>query len=52
VLVDDCIDDPVDEAESALAHNDTLPFLSNRDALLETVPTGTNVSDLRVFVLE
>ncbi|SFR68501.1 glycerate kinase type-2 family protein [Halogeometricum limi] len=40
------------EAATALAENDALPFLRNRDCLIRTGPTGTNVNDLRVAVVE
>jgi hydroxypyruvate reductase len=39
-------------ARRALAVNDANPFLRERGALLETGPTGTNVNDLRVVVVE
>lgn len=42
---------PADEASNALATNDVIPFLEQRDALLETGPTGTNVNDLRVLLV-
>ena len=38
-------------ARDALARNDALPFLAERDCVLETGPTGTNVNDLRVLVV-
>lgn len=44
--------DAPDEANAALATNDVSPFLDARDALIETGPTGTNVNDLRVVVVE
>ncbi|NHN61400.1 MULTISPECIES: glycerate kinase [Halorussus] len=43
--------DPVDEARAALADNDAGSFLERRDGLIVTGPTGTNVNDLRVFVV-
>lgn len=43
---------PLSEARAALGRNDVYPFLAERDALLETGPTGTNVNDLRVLVIE
>ncbi|WP_435181753.1 glycerate kinase type-2 family protein [Halorussus sp. AFM4] len=43
--------DPVDEARAALANNDAGSFLERRDGLIVTGPTGTNVNDLRVFVV-
>lgn len=39
-------------ARDALASNDALPFLDGRSALVRTGPTGTNVNDLRVLVVE
>lgn len=38
-------------ARTALARHDVAPFLAERDALVETGPTGTNVNDVRVFVV-
>ncbi|SEL75221.1 glycerate kinase type-2 family protein [Haloferax larsenii] len=40
------------EANASLARNDALPVLRDTDALVETGPTGTNVNDLRVLVVE
>ncbi|MDS0292748.1 glycerate kinase type-2 family protein [Halogeometricum luteum] len=40
------------EAAAALADNDALPFLRDRDALVRTGPTGTNVNDLRIAVVD
>jgi hydroxypyruvate reductase len=39
-------------AERALRENDAYPFLADREALLVTGETGTNVNDLRVLVVE
>jgi len=39
-------------ATDALETNDVYPFLDERDALLVTGETGTNVNDLRVLVVE
>nr|WP_330166491.1 MOFRL family protein [Halobacterium sp. KA-4] len=51
-LVDsETVDDPAD-ARAALRENDAGGFLANRNALLRTGPTGTNVNDLRVLVVE
>jgi hydroxypyruvate reductase len=36
----------------ALHTHDTNPYLADREALIVTGPTGTNVNDLRVLVLE
>jgi hydroxypyruvate reductase len=41
-----------DAAREALAHNDTLPALEGHDCVVRTGPTGTNVNDLRVLVVE
>lgn len=38
-------------ARRALDRNDALPYLSDRDVVIRTGATGTNVNDLRVFVL-
>ena len=40
-----------DGARDALERNDSLGYLSGRDAALLTGPTGTNVNDLRVLVV-
>jgi hydroxypyruvate reductase len=42
----------VEAARDALEDNDAYPFLDARDAIVETGPTGTNVNDLRVIVVE
>jgi hydroxypyruvate reductase len=39
-------------ARDALDGNDSLPTLDARDCLVRTGPTGTNVNDLRVLVVE
>ncbi|MFP8955911.1 glycerate kinase [Natrialbaceae archaeon A-CW3] len=39
-------------ARSALEAHDVTPFLEERDAVLETGTTGTNVNDLRVVVVD
>ncbi|WP_436907013.1 glycerate kinase type-2 family protein [Halosimplex marinum] len=39
-------------ARAALADNDAEPFLADRDALVRTGRTGTNVNDLRVLLVE
>ena len=39
-------------ARAALRANDAGGFLSGRNALLRTGPTGTNVNDLRILVVE
>ncbi|WP_247004300.1 glycerate kinase type-2 family protein [Halosolutus gelatinilyticus] len=43
--------EPESEARTALLNNDAGGFLDRRDASIVTGPTGTNVNDLRVFVL-
>ncbi|WP_411963472.1 glycerate kinase [Haloferax sp. YSMS24] len=40
------------DAHTALAANDALPVLTDADALVETGPTGTNVNDIRVLVVD
>jgi hydroxypyruvate reductase len=44
--------EPTGEAREALRANDAFPFLAERDALVRTGPTGTNVNDLRVMVID
>jgi len=46
----DTVDDAA--ARDALVRNDAYPVLDDADALLRTGATGTNVNDLRVFVIE
>ncbi|MFO8116639.1 MAG: DUF4147 domain-containing protein [Halorubrum sp.] len=41
-----------DAARDALDRHDAYPLLDEADALLRTGPTGTNVNDLRVIVVE
>ncbi|MXR50752.1 DUF4147 domain-containing protein [Halovenus sp. WSH3] len=38
-------------AQAALDANDVSPYLDDRDALVETGPTGTNVNDLRIVLV-
>ncbi|SDC77483.1 glycerate kinase [Natrinema hispanicum] len=45
------VEDP-DSARAALAENDVSPFLEARHALIRTGPTGTNLNDLRILVVE
>jgi len=55
VLVDgDTVADAATAARARehLANNDAEPFLAERDALVRTGPTGTNVNDLRVLLVE
>lgn len=40
------------DARDALGANDAYPFLDERASLVRTGPTGTNVNDLRVLVVE
>ena len=42
----------IDAAREALADNDAYPFLADRDTLIRTGVTGTNVNDLRVLVVD
>jgi hydroxypyruvate reductase len=51
-LVDGTTVEDAAAARDALADNDALPALAERDAVLHTGPTGTNVNDLRVAVVE
>ncbi|EMA50658.1 glycerate kinase type-2 family protein [Halococcus salifodinae] len=46
------VDGTTKEARAALASNEAAPFLEAADALVETGPTGTNVNDLRVLVVD
>ncbi|MFB6069782.1 MAG: glycerate kinase [Halanaeroarchaeum sp.] len=50
ILDADTIDDG-DRARAALDDHDVTPYLADRDALVVTGQTGTNVNDLRVFVV-
>lgn len=45
-------DADVADARDALSANDSYRFLEAREALLRSGPTGTNVDDLRVIVVE
>jgi glycerate 2-kinase len=49
VVDSDTVADP-EAARAALADNDAYPYLRDREAIIETGPTGTNVNDLRVLV--
>ena len=51
-IVDETTVDDAERARSMLADNDVYPYLEERDALLRTGPTGTNLNDLRVLVVE
>lgn len=50
-IVDSNTATPDAVAREALDRNDVEPFLAKKDALVQTGPTGTNVSDLRVVVI-
>ncbi|WP_418284027.1 glycerate kinase type-2 family protein [Halorubrum sp. DTA46] len=50
-VVDGTTLDP-EAARDALDRHDAYPLLDDADALLRTGPTGTNVNDLRVIVVE
>lgn len=45
-------DVPRSEGRTALANNDAFPVLEAADSIVSTGPTGTNVNDLRVLVVE
>ncbi|WP_117591117.1 glycerate kinase type-2 family protein [Haloprofundus halophilus] len=51
VVDDETVDDAA-AARAALADNNAFSYLDARDAVVETGPTGTNVNDLRVLVVE
>ncbi|WP_323192004.1 DUF4147 domain-containing protein [Halostella sp. PRR32] len=51
-LVDEATVEDAASARAALAGNDAYPYLDARNALLVTGPTGTNLNDLRVLVVE
>jgi hydroxypyruvate reductase len=51
IVDSETVPDP-DEGKAALARNDAYPFLDERNALLRTGETGTNVNDLRVLVVD
>jgi glycerate 2-kinase len=44
--------DRASEARAALADSDAFGYLAGRNAVVETGPTGTNVNDIRVLVVE
>lgn len=50
-LADRDVIDDAGRAQTALAENDAYSYLSERQAVIETGPTGTNVNDLRVLVV-
>ncbi|ELZ04923.1 Hydroxypyruvate reductase [Natrialba chahannaoensis JCM 10990] len=43
--------DDEEQAMAALADNDAYSYLSERDAIIKTGPTGTNVNDLRIIAI-
>lgn len=51
-IVDGTTVDVEQTARDALERNDSSSFLGERECLIETGPTGTNVNDLRVVVLD
>lgn len=50
-LAQPVIIDDDDAAQNVLAENDTYDYFSERQALIQTGPTGTNVNDLRVIAI-
>jgi glycerate 2-kinase len=50
-LVDGSTVENIREAESALDDNDAYGYLDDRDSLIRTGPTGTNVNDLRLVLV-
>ncbi|MFB6101261.1 MAG: glycerate kinase [Haloplanus sp.] len=51
-LVDGDTVDDVPAARQALANSDAFGYLRDRNAVVSTGPTGTNVNDIRVLVVE
>ncbi|RRJ31415.1 glycerate kinase type-2 family protein [Halocatena pleomorpha] len=51
-IVDSETATPPEAARSALADNDVYPFLDAAEALVHTGPTGTNVNDIQVIVID
>lgn len=51
-LIDAGTVDDVDRARDALGANDAYPYLTAQNGAVETGPTGTNVNDFRVMVVE
>ncbi|QRV14566.1 DUF4147 domain-containing protein [Haloterrigena salifodinae] len=51
-VVDETTVDDAEQAREMLADNDVYPYLAERGDLIRTGPTGTNLNDLRVFVVE
>lgn len=51
-VVDDITVEDSETARNALADNDVFPYLESRNSLVLTGPTGTNLNDLRVLVVD
>ncbi|ADB61299.1 Hydroxypyruvate reductase [Haloterrigena turkmenica DSM 5511] len=51
-IVDETSVDDSERARETLANNDVYPYLAERGDLIRTGPTGTNLNDLRVIVVE
>ena len=51
-LVDGTTVEDLDAAREALTENDVYPYLESHTALVVTGPTGTNLNDLRVLVVD
>ncbi|WP_137288718.1 glycerate kinase type-2 family protein [Natronorubrum halophilum] len=51
-LVDATTVEDRETARAALATNDVYPYLDERDGLIVTGPSGTNLNDLRVLVVD
>lgn len=51
ILGPDTIGQTARRARSALASNDVTPYLEDRDALISTGPSGTNVNDFRLLLV-
>ncbi|WP_436344550.1 glycerate kinase type-2 family protein [Natronorubrum sp. FCH18a] len=51
-LVDETTVEDREAARAALRDNDVSPYLAERNGLIRTGPTGTNLNDLRVVVVE
>jgi hydroxypyruvate reductase len=51
-LIDGATIDTPEAARDALDTNNAYPYLADRDALVVTGPTGTNVNDIRALVIE
>ncbi|MXV60628.1 DUF4147 domain-containing protein [Natronorubrum sp. JWXQ-INN-674] len=51
-IVDEAAVEDEATARAALEANDVYPFLEDRDSLVVTGPSGTNLNDLRILVVE